>query len=56
MTYGFIKKNFMAAEAGTLKTAFDAEALHHSISSSTEDHKEASKAFVEKRAPAFKGR
>lgn len=56
VTYGFIKKNFMAAEAGALKTAFDAEALHHSICSTTEDHREASKAFVEKRAPAFKGR
>ncbi len=56
VTYGFIKKNFVAAEAGTLKAALDAEALHHSLSSSTDDHKEASKAFVEKRKPAFKGR
>ncbi|MFV0281202.1 MAG: enoyl-CoA hydratase [Rhodoblastus sp.] len=56
VTYGLIKKNFVAAEAGTLKAAFDAEAMHHSLASATEDHKEASKAFVEKRKPAFKGR
>ncbi|MCB1540442.1 MAG: enoyl-CoA hydratase [Rhodoblastus sp.] len=56
VTYGLIKKNFIAAEAGTLKAALDAESLHHSLSSATEDHKEASKAFVEKRKPAFVGR
>lgn len=56
VTYGLIKKNFISAEAGALKTAFDAEALHHSLASATEDHKEASAAFVEKRAAAFKGR
>ena len=39
-----------------IKAAFDAEALHHSLASATDDHKEASKAFVEKRKPAFAGR
>jgi 2-(1,2-epoxy-1,2-dihydrophenyl)acetyl-CoA isomerase len=34
----------------------DAEALRHTRCGQTEDHREAATAFVEKRAPAFKGR
>jgi len=33
----------------------DAEAIHHSRSGETADHKEAAKAFVEKRKPVFAG-
>jgi 2-(1,2-epoxy-1,2-dihydrophenyl)acetyl-CoA isomerase len=34
----------------------DLEALHHSRCGMTDDHKEAAKAFVEKRQPVFHGR
>jgi 2-(1,2-epoxy-1,2-dihydrophenyl)acetyl-CoA isomerase len=32
------------------------EAAHHIRTGQTDDHKEAAKAFVEKRAPSFSGR
>jgi 2-(1,2-epoxy-1,2-dihydrophenyl)acetyl-CoA isomerase len=56
VTLGYIKKNINNAETLPLEACFDGEALHHSRCSETEDHKEAAKAFVEKRAAAFKGR
>ncbi len=52
----YMKRNFNVAEDGTLEDAFDTEANGHSRTSETEDHKEASKAFVEKRPAVFKGR
>ena len=39
----------------SLEACFDAEAIHHSRSGDTADHKEAAKAFVEKRKPVFRG-
>ncbi|CCE00606.1 enoyl-CoA hydratase [Bradyrhizobium sp. STM 3809] len=56
VTLGYIKRNINNAETMTLEACFDAEAVHHSRCSDTEDHKEAARAFVEKRAPAFHGR
>ena len=56
VTLGYIKKNLNLAEDATLETVLDAEALHHTRCGETADHKEASKAFVEKRKPAFAGR
>lgn len=56
VTLGYIKKNINNAETLPLEACFDGEALHHSRCSETEDHKEAAKAFVEKRAAVFKGR
>lgn len=56
VTLGYIKKNLLLAEDSSLETVFDAEAIHHSRCAETEDHKEASRAFVEKRAPKFAGR
>ena len=34
----------------------DLEALHHTLSAATDDHREAAAAFVEKREPRFVGR
>ncbi len=53
---GYMKKNMNAAENGTLMQCFDLEAMHHSRCGMTEDHKEATKAFVEKRKPMFHSR
>lgn len=55
VTYGYIKKNINNAEQLSLEACFDGEALHHSRCSDTADHKEAAKAFVEKRPAVFKG-
>ncbi len=54
ITLGYIKRNINNAERLPLETCFDAEAFHHSRAGETADHKEAAKAFVEKRKPAFK--
>lgn len=56
VTLGYIKRNINNAETLSLEACFDAEAIHHSRCGETTDHKEASKAFVEKRTPAFVGR
>ena len=56
ITLGLMKKNLNTAERGDLVLSFDTEALNHSRSAQTADHSEAAKAFVEKRAPVFKGR
>jgi len=52
----YMKRNMNAAEAGTLKDSLDLEAWHHTRTGYTDDHKEAAKAFVDKREPIFKGR
>ena len=52
---GYIKRNINNAEHLSLEACFDAEAIHHSRSGETADHKEAAKAFVEKRKPVFQG-
>jgi 2-(1,2-epoxy-1,2-dihydrophenyl)acetyl-CoA isomerase len=52
----YMKRNMNAAESQTLAQCLDLEALHHTRTGLTEDHKEAAKAFVEKRTPVFRGR
>lgn len=56
VAYRYMKRNFNAAESGTLKDLLDLEAWHHTRCGMTEDHKEATRAFVAKREPVFKGR
>jgi 2-(1,2-epoxy-1,2-dihydrophenyl)acetyl-CoA isomerase len=51
-----VKHNMKVAEEGTLAAALDSEAQRMIRTGETEDHKEAARAFVEKRAPVFKGR
>src|SRR5437868_13374738 len=52
---GFIKRNINNAESMSLEACFDGEAIHHTRAGETADHKEAAKAFVEERKPAFQG-
>jgi len=51
-----MKQNFNAAESGTLAQLLDLEARHQVETGRTQDHKEATRAFVEKRTPAFTGK
>ena len=53
---GYMKRNMNAAESGNLKELLDLEAWHHTRTGLTEDHREAARAFVDKRTPVFKGR
>ena len=56
VAYRYMKRNMNAAESATLKEMVDLEAWHHTRTGMTEDHKEAARAFVEKREPNFEGR
>jgi 2-(1,2-epoxy-1,2-dihydrophenyl)acetyl-CoA isomerase len=57
ITLGHIKANLNFAEQGaTLAQALDHEAIRHIRCGLTEDHQEAARAFVEKRAPRFNNR
>jgi 2-(1,2-epoxy-1,2-dihydrophenyl)acetyl-CoA isomerase len=50
-----MKRNMKLAEEGTLAEALDAEAYGMMRCRDTDDHREALRAFTEKRAPIFKG-
>jgi 2-(1,2-epoxy-1,2-dihydrophenyl)acetyl-CoA isomerase len=56
VAYRYMKRNMNAAETASLKDMLDLEAWHHTRTGMTEDHREAARAFVDKREPQFKGR
>jgi 2-(1,2-epoxy-1,2-dihydrophenyl)acetyl-CoA isomerase len=56
VAYRYMKENLNRAMAGTWDECMDLEATHHIHCGQTADHKEAARAFVEKREPVFEGR
>jgi 2-(1,2-epoxy-1,2-dihydrophenyl)acetyl-CoA isomerase len=56
VTWRYMKRNFKVAEEGTLSELLDSETFGMMRCRETEDHREAARAFVEKRAPVFQGR
>ena len=56
VAYRYMKENLNRAMAGAFEDCMDLEATHHIHCGQTEDHREASRAFVEKREPVFRGR
>jgi 2-(1,2-epoxy-1,2-dihydrophenyl)acetyl-CoA isomerase len=56
VAYRYMKENLNRAAAGAWDECLDLEATHHIHTGMTEDHREAARAFVEKREPVFKGR
>lgn len=55
IAYRYMKENINRAMDADLWTIMDLESTHHRHTGTTQDHLEASKAFVEKREPVFKG-
>ena len=53
---GNIKRNVNAATTVDFAASIESEAIQQARCMTTDDHREASQAFVEKRPPAFKGR
>jgi len=57
VAYRYMKENLnRAISSGDLNDCMDLEATHHVHCGQTEDHRNATKAFVEKRPPLFQGR
>ncbi len=57
IAYRYMKENLnRAAAGGELADCMDLEVTHHVHTALTEDHREASRAFVDKREPRFHGR
>ena len=56
VAYRYMKENLNRAMAGEVDDCLDLEATHHVHCAGTADHREAARAFVEKREPVFQGR
>ena len=57
VAYRYMKENLNRAAGGAdVFECLDLEATHHVHTGMTEDHREAARAFVEKRQPVFRGR
>ena len=56
IAFAYMKRNLHAAETEPMQTVLDMEAVGQGRTFTTEDHKEAAKAFVDKRKPVFRGR
>ena len=56
VAYRYMKENLNRAMNRDVDDCLDLEATHHIHCGQTEDHREASRAFVEKREPVFRGR
>ncbi len=57
VAYRYMKENIHRAAVGAdLIECLDLEATHHVHTGLTEDHREAARAFVDKREPVFRGR
>lgn len=55
LAFARMKENLNRGEHSDLMTALDQEALNMQLSGQTSDHRDAAKAFVEKRQPTFRG-
>ena len=56
VAYRYMKENLNRAMAGEVDDCLDLEATHHVHCGQTQDHRDATKAFVDKREPVFNGR
>jgi 2-(1,2-epoxy-1,2-dihydrophenyl)acetyl-CoA isomerase len=56
IAYRYMKENFNRSITGDLFECLDMEASHHNRSGQTADHREAVRAFTEKRPPTFENR
>jgi len=56
ITWGYMKRNLFAAEYQSLADVLEIEASSQARCAMTEDHKEAAKAWAEKRKPVFTGK
>jgi|SRR5215469_8666909 len=56
IAYRYMKENLNRAATGELGDCMDLEVTHHVHTGLTEDHREAARAFMDKREPRFRGR
>ena len=56
LAYRYMKENLNRAAGSELGDYMDIEVTHHIRTAQTEDHREAAKAFTQRREPRFTGR